>query len=65
MNLSLKNAGPLERLRDGIVEDLQSVEHLEEIAPILRAGLERADVLRKRGENSDGLSPRTGTFGAD
>ena len=65
MDFSLKNAGSLDWLREGVIEDLQSIERIEEIAPILRAGLARVEIWGKRGGNNDGLSPRTGTFGAD
>lgn len=65
MDFSLKSADPLDQLREGLADDLAQIESIEEVAPILRAGLERVEILRKRGENNDGLSPRTGTFGAD
>lgn len=59
--LAARDGEPLERLRDGIIEDLSVVENLEEIGPVLLAALERTE--KARGGKKFGFSTRTRTCG--
>lgn len=55
--LAARGGDPLERLRDGIIEDFRTVEKIDEIAPVLLAALERIMNLLERG---NGLEFSTG-----
>lgn len=47
--LAARGGDPLERLRDGIIEDLRMVENFEEIGPVLQVALERIKNQSKGG----------------
>lgn len=53
--LAAREGDPLERLREGVAEDLRAVETLEEAGAVLLAALERVGNLSERG-NERGFS---------
>lgn len=59
--LAVRDVGPLDQLRAGIIEDLSVVENLEEVGPVLLAALERTE--KAGGGENFGFSTRTRTCG--